>query len=92
MDQVILGNFFEEIDKIIGSVKIHEYEWRRFLYVNGVLLGTYLWHGENKKYENPVKWAKEQILKRNIVIERNITRIKKELEKWEQEYLIINNQ
>lgn len=59
------------------------------LYVNGILLGEYI-HGKDKKYLNPEKWAKEQITKRNKVIDRNIERLKRELELLEEEKRIIN--
>ena len=60
------------------------------LYVNGIKLGEYI-NGKNKKYLNPEKWAKEQIKKRNIVIERNIKRLENELKKWNKEKEIINS-
>ncbi len=60
------------------------------LYVNGIKLGEYL-GGKDKKYLNPEKWAKEQIKKRNKVINRNIKRLKNELRRWEEEKRIIND-
>jgi uncharacterized protein (DUF2132 family) len=54
------------------------------LYVNGYKLGEYL-GGAKKPYLNKEKWAREQIKKRNIVIERNIKRLKEELKNWEKE-------
>lgn len=60
------------------------------LIVNGVELGEYIC-GKDKKYLNPEKWAKEQIKKRNIVIDRNIDRLEKELAVWKKEKEIINS-
>jgi len=60
------------------------------LYVNGIKIGEWL-QGKNKDYENPEKWAKKQIKKRNLVIDRNISRLKKELKNWEIEKETINS-
>lgn len=54
------------------------------LIVNGFVLGTY-YGGAKKSYLEPEKWAKEMIKKRIPVIQRNIARLKKELEQWEIE-------
>lgn len=48
------------------------------LVVNGYALGTY-YGGKEKKYENPKKWARQQIRKRLPVLRRNIARLEKEL-------------
>lgn len=60
------------------------------LYVNGVKLGEYI-YGNDKKYLNPEKWAAEQIKKRNVVLDRNIKRLKEELVAFEEEKRIINS-
>lgn len=60
------------------------------LVVNGYTLGTY-YGGSVKSYLNPEKWAKQQLKKRNPVINRNIKRLKEELAQWEKEKLEINN-
>jgi len=59
------------------------------LIVNGHILGTY-YGGSEKKYLNPEKWAKQQLKKRNLVIDRNIIRLKNELSQLEKEKLEIN--
>lgn len=59
------------------------------LYVNGIKLGEYL-GGKNKLYLYPEKWAKQQIKKRNKVIDRNIKRLEKELDQWNKERNMIN--
>lgn len=59
------------------------------LIVNGVELGEYIF-GAEKKYLNPEKWAKEQIKKRNVVIDRNILRLESELATWKKERDAIN--
>ena len=59
------------------------------LYVNGIKLGEYIC-GKDKKYLNPERWAKEMLKKRNIVIDRNIRRLKAELSVWENERAAIN--
>lgn len=54
------------------------------LFVNGVHIGT--WNqAREKKYLNPEKWAKEQIKKRLVVVQRNIERSTIELDKWKME-------
>lgn len=58
------------------------------LWVNGIKLGEYI-HGKDKKYLNPEKWAKEQIKKRMIVINRNIKRLTDELSEWKTEKKIL---
>lgn len=60
-----------------------------YLYVNGIKLGEYIC-GENKKYLNPEKWAKEQLKKRNIVLDRNIARLERELEELKEEKNILS--
>lgn len=60
------------------------------LLVNGIKIGEYIC-GKDKKYLNPEKWAKQMIKNRNVVIDRNIARLKKELENWETEKEIINS-
>ena len=59
------------------------------LIVNGIVLGEYIF-GKDKKYLNPKKWAKEAIVKRNKVIDRNIKRLQQELTNWKREKEIIN--
>jgi len=59
------------------------------LLVNGIKIGQYVC-GEDKKYLNPEKWAKEQLKKRNIVIDRNIKRLEEELKIWKKEKEDIN--
>ena len=59
------------------------------LYVNGIQLGEWIC-GNDKKYLNPEKWAKQQLKKRNVVINRNIKRLKLELDRWEKEKHILN--
>lgn len=54
------------------------------LYVNGVVLGEW-YGGKNKKYLKPITWALEQIPKRIKVIDRNIARLEKEIDKWKRE-------
>lgn len=72
------------------KVKVVETSSNRYhLYVNSIHLGEWV-YGEDKKYENPKKWAKEQIKKRNIVIDRNIERLQNELRELKEERIIIN--
>ncbi len=59
------------------------------LIVNGYTIGTY-YGGKQKKYLNKYKWAEEQTNKRNPVLDRNILRLKKELELLEAEKRAIN--
>jgi hypothetical protein len=59
------------------------------LYVNGVELGQWI-HGKEKKYENPEKWADQQIRKRNIVICANILRLEEEIAQLKEEEILIN--
>ena len=66
-----------------------QYPSYQSLYVNGIELGEYIC-GENKKYLNPEKWAKEQVKKRNIVLDRNILRLEKELQQLKEEKRTIN--
>ncbi len=73
-----------EIKKDVPS----QYPSYQSLYVNGIKIGEYIC-GESKEYLNPEKWAKKQIKKRNIVIDRNIKRLKDELKKWEKEKEIL---
>lgn len=60
------------------------------LYVNGICLGQWI-YGDDKKYENPEKWAREQVKKRNVVLDRNIARLEKELAAFKKEKEIINS-
>lgn len=63
-------------------IEVKEYYPRRWwLKVNGVKVGEYI-YGEDKKYLNPEKWAKEQVPKRLKVVQRNIDRLQKELGQW----------
>ena len=64
---------------------------RHDLYVNGYQLGEYIC-GEKKHYEDPEKWAKQQLKKRNIVLDRNIERLESELKDLKQEKKSINEQ
>jgi hypothetical protein len=66
-----------------------QYPSYQSLYVNGIKLGEYIC-GENKKYLDPEKWAKEQVRKRNIVLDRNILRLENELHQLKEEKRIIN--
>lgn len=59
------------------------------LWVNGVRLGEWI-YGKVKKYESPEKWASEAVAKRNIVLDRNIKRLERELAAFKREKEIIN--
>ena len=66
-----------------------QYPSYQSLLVNGVKLGEYIC-GNDKKYLNPEKWAKEQIKKRNVVLDRNILRLEEELNTLKKEKETIN--
>ncbi len=59
------------------------------LLVNGIQIGEYI-HGEDKKYLNPEKWARDQLNKRNKVLDKNIMRLEKELMELKEEKRILN--
>lgn len=75
-----------EVKKVFPDRKDDHYQE---LYVNGIKVGEYI-YGDDKKYLNPKKWAEEQLKKRNKVIDRNIKRLKTELDKWLKEKKILN--
>ena len=73
------------------KVEIKNYSWNRYrLYVNWYCLWDYIYWKE-KKHLNPEKRAKEQVKKRNVVIDRNIARLKEELSNREIEKKVINS-
>ena len=61
-----------------------------YLRCNGYVLGVWF-GGKEKKYLDPEKWAKEQIKKRNPIIDRNIKRLEQELDKLKKEKFAINS-
>lgn len=60
-----------------------------YLYVNDVRLGEYI-YGESRLYLYPERWAERQIKKRNVVLNRNIERLEKELAAFKKEKEQIN--
>jgi len=60
-----------------------------YLFINEVKIGEWIC-GKDKKYLNPEKWAKEQLKKRNIVLDRNIERLEEELSEFKKEQKKLN--
>ncbi len=86
---ILLG--MNDIDKrLLEKIKVRKVgTWGKYeLWVNGYLLGEYL-GGKYQIYTVPLIWAKKQIPKRVKVINRNIQRLEKELNKWKQELIDI---
>ena len=61
-----------------------------YLSVNGFVVGTY-YGGEDKKYLDPEKWAKEMVKKRLVVVNRNIKRMSDELAEWRREKMALES-
>lgn len=79
-------------DGVKMKIEVNEFLPGRFyLSVNGIVIGEHI-YGKDEKYKHPERWAKTQLKKRNEVIDRNIRRLKREIDELQEEKRILNGE